>query len=137
MQKADQGGTEKKMRRTVKTNGAPQPKGPYSQGIDTDGWIFVSGQGPVDPKTGEFKTGTIEEETHLTLTNIKAILEGGGGGLADVVKCSVFLRNLDDFEKMNKVYCEFFPEAPPARTTVGANLLAGIKVEIDVVAKRS
>ena len=108
------------------------PAGPYSPGILAEGrFLFVSGQGPnVD---GKLVLGTIEEETELTLRNVGAILEQAGAGYADVVRCGVFLADLDDFAGMNAVYEQFFPVPRPARTTVGCRLL-GMKVEIDCVA---
>lgn len=108
------------------------PAGPYSPGIVAEGrFLFVSGQGPnVD---GKLVLGTIEEETELTLRNLGTILEQAGASFADVVRCGVFLADLDEFGRMNAVYERFFPVPRPARTTVGAQLL-GFKVEIDCVA---
>jgi 2-iminobutanoate/2-iminopropanoate deaminase len=94
-------------------------------------FIYVSGQGPV--RDGELVTGTIEEETTLVLENIASVLAEAGASLADVIRCGVFLADLDDFEAMNAVYGRVFEEPLPARTTVGA-ILPGIKVEIDCVA---
>jgi 2-iminobutanoate/2-iminopropanoate deaminase len=122
------------MRKSVHTANAPKVRGPYSQGIISDGLIFVAGQGPVDPKTNEFVLSDIQSETRLTLSNIKAILEAGGSSLSAVVRVGVFLADLRDFEAMNEVYREFFPEDPPARTTVGVQL-PKIKIEIDCVAR--
>jgi len=98
-------------------------------------FIFVSGQGPIDPKTNQFEYGDIEQETRLVLNNLKSILEGCEAGLADVVKCSVFLRDGRDFAKMNDVYNEFFGNHKPARTTVETKFAnPQMKVEIDCIA---
>ncbi len=108
------------------------PAGPYSPGIVAEGkFIYVSGQGPL--RDGRPETGSIESETTLTLENVAAVLAEAGATMADVVRCGVFLADLDDFAAMNSVYAGFFPDPPPARTTVGASL-PGIKVEIDCVA---
>jgi len=113
----------------------PAPKGPYSPAVKANGFIFVSGQGPVDSETGEVVRGTIAQQTELVLHNIKLILEEAGSSLNLVVKTNVYLDKIEDFEAMNQVYASFFPENPPARTTVeAANLPLGIGIEIDVVA---
>lgn len=108
------------------------PMGPYSPGIIAEGrFLFVSGQGPI--VDGKVVGETIEEQTELTLRNVGTILERAGASFADVVRCGVFLTDLDEFSRMNAVYETFFPEPRPARTTVGTGLI-GIKVEIDCVA---
>ncbi len=113
----------------------PAPKGPYSPAVRAGGFIFVSGQGPIVPATGEVVKGSIEEQTRLVLENIKAILAAAGVGLEAVVKTNVYLADIEDFAAMNGVYATFFPENPPARTTIqAANLPLGIGVEIDVIA---
>jgi 2-iminobutanoate/2-iminopropanoate deaminase len=114
------------------TSGA-SPAGAYSQGIRAGEFVFVSGQGPLDPTTGQIVGDTIEEQTERTLENVKAILEAGGGTLADVVKATVHLSDLSLFPRYNEVYARYFPDPKPARTTVGSALL-GIMVEIDVIA---
>jgi 2-iminobutanoate/2-iminopropanoate deaminase len=115
--------------------GVAAPRGPYSPAVRAGGFIFVSGQVPVNPETQKVELSDIKTETRLVLTNIKAILEGAGASLQDVVKCSVFLLNGEDFAAMNEVYSEFFGEAKPARTTVVANFaMPGLKVEIDCIA---
>ena len=118
------------------TPGAPQPRGPYSPAVRAGDYIFVSGQVPVDPITNEVKTGTIESETLQVLSNIKLNLEGCGASIADIVKTTVFLTNIQEFAAMNAVYAEFFGEAKPARSTIGvaALPLPGAKVEIEAVA---
>src|SRR5208282_3790646 len=124
------------MRKVVRTSDAPQPKGVYSQAIVADGLVFVAGQACVNPKTNEFEFGDIQAETRQTLQNIRAILEAAGSSLKDVVRVGVFLADLNDFAAMNEVYKQFFPEDPPARTTVGTQLRK-IKVEIDCIARVS
>ena len=109
--------------------------GAYSAGILIDGWLYVSGQGPLDLSTGEVIHGTIEEETRLTLSHVKKIVEEAGGSIDDIVKCTVHLSDINDFEKYNAVYASFFPGIKPARTTVQSVLSDGIKIEIDAVAK--
>ena len=124
------------MRTVVKTPKGPQPRGPYSQAIVADGFVFVAGQGAINPSTNEFELGDVAAETRRTLQNIQAILEGAGSSLADVVRVGVFLADIKDFDAMNAVYTEFFPKDPPARTTVGVQL-SKIKVEIDCIARVS
>jgi len=109
--------------------------GAYSSGILTDGWLFISGQGPLNLVTGEVIHGTIEEETLLTLSHIKKITEAAGGTIEDIVKCTVHLSDINDFEKYNAAYASFFTGIKPARTTVQSVLFDGIKIEIDAMAK--
>jgi 2-iminobutanoate/2-iminopropanoate deaminase len=118
--------------------GVPAPRGPYSPAVRAGDFIFVSGQGPVDPATNEMGLGDIRHETRLVLTNIQRILEGCGATMAEVVKCSVFLADGTDFAAMNEVYAEFFGVNKPARTTVACRFaIAGMKVEIDCIAYKS
>jgi 2-iminobutanoate/2-iminopropanoate deaminase len=115
--------------------GIPTPRGPYSPAVRAGDFIFVAGQGPVDPVTNEFSYGDIQHETRLVLGNIQRILEGCGASMKDVVKCSVFLADGGDFAAMNEVYAEFFGDAKPARTTVEAKFAnKRMKVEIDCIA---
>lgn len=117
--------------------GVVAPRGPYSPAVRCGDFIYVAGQGPVDPDTNQMSLGDIQHETRLVLNNIKRILEGCGASMADVVKCSVFLKYGDDFKAMNQVYAEFFGENKPARTTVVVQFVEpGMKVEIDAVAWR-
>ena len=109
--------------------------GAYSDGVIADGFLFVSGQAPVDFKTSKFMLGSIEEETHRTLQNIKAIVEAAGGTMEQIVKCTVHLQDINEFDRYNKVYADYFPGIKPARTTVESRLAEGIKVEIDCIAK--
>ncbi len=122
------------MRKVVRTSDAPQPKGVYSQAIVADGFVFVAGQGCINPETNEFEYGDIQSEARRTLQNIRAILEAAGSSLKEVVRVGVFLADLNDFAAMNQVYKEFFPENPPARTTVGVQL-PKIKIEVDCIAR--
>jgi 2-iminobutanoate/2-iminopropanoate deaminase len=113
--------------------------GAYSAAVEIDGWVYVSGQGPVDPKTGQPVRGSVEEETLYTLTQMKKILEAAGCMLHDVVKCTVHLEDIDEFDRYNAVYRDFFKGVAvlPARTTVQSVLWNDIKVEIDCVARKS
>jgi 2-iminobutanoate/2-iminopropanoate deaminase len=114
---------------------APTPRGPYSPAVRAGDFIFVSGQGPIDPVTDKLVVGEIERQTEVTLANIRRILEACGATPSDVVKCSVFLSNIQDFPRMNRVYAEFFGEARPARTTIEAQFhQTEMLVEIDCVA---
>jgi 2-iminobutanoate/2-iminopropanoate deaminase len=109
--------------------------GAYSDGILVDGWLYVAGQGPLDLSTGKVLAGTIEQETRTTLNNIGKILQAGGCTFDDVVKSTVHLADIKDFDRYNNVYAEFFQGIRPVRTTVQSVLGLGIKVEIDIVAK--
>lgn len=122
------------MRKVVRSSDIPKPRGVYSPAIVSDGFVFVSGQVAVNPKTNELELGDIRSETRQTLRNIQAILEAAGSSLRDVVRLGVFLADMKDFEAMNEVFGEFFPEEPPARSTVGAQL-PKIKIEIDAIAR--
>jgi len=124
------------MRKAIRTSQGPQPRGPYSQAIVADGFVFVAGQAAVNPSTNELELGDVGLETRRTLQNIQAILEAAGSSLSDVVRVGVFLADIKDFDAMNAVYKDFFPQNPPARTTVGAEL-PKIKVEIDCIARVS
>ena len=110
------------MRKVIRTSEGPCPRGPYSQAIAADGFVFVAGQGPVNPSTNELELGDVRSETRRTLQNIRAILEAAGSSLRDVVRVGVFLADMKDFDGMNAVYREFFTEDQPARTTVGMQL---------------
>ncbi len=109
--------------------------GAYSDGVVADGLLFVSGQAAVDFKTSAFVLGNIEEETIRTLDNIKAIIEAAGATMDDVVKCTVHLTDINDFDRYNKVYGTYFTGIKPARTTVQSVLAENIKVEIDAIVK--
>lgn len=118
------------------TPGAPAPRGSYSPAVRAGDMIFVSGQVPVDPVSGQVVSGDVKAETRRVLENIRLNLEGCGATMADVVKCQVFLSDIKDFAAMNEVYTEFFGDSKPARTTIGVGALpmAGSKVEIDAIA---
>ncbi|MEX0804974.1 MAG: RidA family protein [Candidatus Binatia bacterium] len=117
------GRTTSRIRRmAVNTNAAPAPGGHYSQAISSDGHIYVSGSGPFDPTTHEITGDTIESQTQQTLKNIESILKAAGASLKDVVKVTVYLRDMRQFDTMDKAYKTFFPEDPPARTTVEVGL---------------
>ncbi len=122
-------------RQVVSTDKAPKAMGPYSQAIRVGDFVFCAGQVGLDPSTGKLVEGDIQVQTRRVLQNLSAALEAAGGSLNRVVKTTVFLTNLDDFQKMNAIYAEFFPAAPPARSTVQvARLPAGASVEIDAIA---
>ena len=113
----------------------PTPRGAYSPAVRAGDFIYVSGQGPIDPVTDKLAVGDVEMQTRLTISNIEHILKSCGATLEDVVKCSVFLRDISEFKRMNAVYAECFPQARPARTTVEAKFhQAEMLVEIDCVA---
>ena len=123
------------MREIVKTEGAPAAIGPYSQAVRAGGFVFASGQIPLDPATGQFVEGGVREQTEQVLRNLAAVLEAAGTGLDRVVKTTVFLADMDDFAAMNEVYGRFFAADPPARATVqAARLPRDARVEIEVVA---
>ena len=120
-------------KKQITTSAAPQPIGPYSQALRVGSFVYVSGQGPADPRTGEIRADTIEEQTRQTLANIAAILAETGATLDDVIRCTVYLSDLANFARYNRIYGEHFSDPKPTRTTVGAQLL-DILVEIEVVA---
>ena len=123
------------MKERIQTEGAPKAIGPYSQAIKANGLIFASGQIPLDPSTGQLVEGSIAEQTERVLDNLKAVLESAGSSLDRVVKTTVFLADLGDFNEMNEAYGRFFQDTPPARSTVEvARLPRDARVEIDVIA---
>jgi len=125
------------MRIAINTEHAPRPVGPYSQAIIEGGFIFLAGQGPGNPVTGQLELGDVASETRRTFENIKAVLEAAGSSLDKVVKCNVYLRDMKDFAAMNEVYATYFTTPYPARTTIQAGALPmGIAVEIECIAKR-
>jgi 2-iminobutanoate/2-iminopropanoate deaminase len=126
------------MKKTITTPAAPAAIGPYSQGTEAGGLVFVSGQLPIDPATGEMAPGGAGEQTGRSLENVKAVLEAAGLALADVVKTTVYLKNMDDFAAMNAVYASYFAENCPARAAVEvARLPKDALVEIEAVASRA
>jgi 2-iminobutanoate/2-iminopropanoate deaminase len=123
------------MREVISTKDAPQAIGPYSQAIKANGFVFVSGQVAIDPATQQVVTGDVATQTDRVLRNLSEILEAAGSGLGKVVRCTVFLKNMNDFAAMNEVYGKYFSSAPPARSTVEvARLPKDVAVEIDVIA---
>jgi 2-iminobutanoate/2-iminopropanoate deaminase len=123
------------VKEVIYTDKAPKPIGPYSQAIKVGSWLFLSGQIPIDPRSGDIIEGDIEVQTRRVLENIKAILENAGFTLGDIVKVTVYLVDLNDFPRFNKVYSEYFKDKPPARTTVQvAALPRSVRIEIDAIA---
>ena len=123
------------MKKVISTTKAPAAIGPYSQAIRVGNLVYTSGQIPIDPATENFVEGGIKEQTRQSLTNVKAILEEAGLSMADVVKTTVFMADMNDFADMNSVYAEFFAEPYPARSAVAVKTLPkGALVEIEVVA---
>ena len=119
---------------SINTDKAPKPVGPYSQAVKAGNFLFISGQGPLDPQTGKIVSKSVEQQAIRTLENIKAILNSEGLDFKDVVKVSVFLKDIKNFSKMNEIYSRYFKSDPPARTTIQAVPPADIEIEIDVVA---
>jgi 2-iminobutanoate/2-iminopropanoate deaminase len=123
------------MREVIATNDAPKAIGPYSQAIKANGFVFISGQIPLDPATQELVSGDVAAQTERVLQNLSGILKAAGSSLQQVVKTSVFLKSMSDFANMNEVYSRYFNQAPPARSTVEvARLPKDVLVEIDVIA---
>lgn len=126
------------MKEIIQTEHAPRAIGPYSQAIKINGMVFASGQIPIDPQTGQFVPGGIEEQTEQVLKNLAAVLDAAGSGLDRVVKTTVFLVDMQEFGAMNEVYGRFFKEEPPARATVqAARLPRDARVEIEAIALAS
>lgn len=123
------------MREIISTKDAPQAIGPYSQAIKANGFVFVSGQIPIDPNTQQVITGDVGVQTDRVLRNLSEILEAAGSGLGKVVRTTVFLKNMSEFAAMNEVYAKYFSSAPPARSTIEVvRLPKDVLVEIDVIA---
>ena len=123
------------MKDIVLTDRGPKPIGPYSQAVKSNGFVFVSGQVALDPKTNEFVGADVRQQTERVLENLKAILEASGVSCNHVVKTTVFLKDMNDFSAMNEVYARYFTAAPPARSTVqAARLPKDALVEIDLIA---
>jgi 2-iminobutanoate/2-iminopropanoate deaminase len=120
-------------KKQVNPKNAAPPAGAYSPGLIAGDFVFVSGQGPLEPATGKIVGETIEEQTTRVLENVKAVLEAAGASMSDVVKVAVHLSDLANFQRFNQVYATFFPDPKPTRTTVGSQL-PGILVEIDAIA---
>ncbi len=124
------------MKKTVvQTDKAPKAIGPYSQAIRAENFLFLSGQIPLDPKTGELVKGDIRQQTRQVLENIKGVLESQNLGMEDVVKVTIFLKNVVDFSQVNEVYGTYFPSSPPARSTIGVGgLPRNADIEIEAIA---
>jgi 2-iminobutanoate/2-iminopropanoate deaminase len=124
-------------RRVITTPNAPQAIGPYSNAIATGNMVFLAGQIPLDPKTNQLNTGPIEDQTKQVLENLKAVLEASGMTMRNVVKVFVFMKDLNEFARMNQVYATYFPDSPPARATVQvARLPRDAGVEISMIAAK-
>jgi len=124
------------MRKVISTERAPGAVGPYSQAIVAGGFVWCSGQIPLDPSTGQLVQGEIEDETRQVLSNLRAVLDAAGSSLDRVVRATVYLADLSDFERVNAVYAESFGEQPPARVCIEAcGLPKGARVEIDAIAE--
>lgn len=122
-------------KKAILTKKAPEPIGPYSQAIQANGFVFCSGQIPLDPSTGQVPVTDIEGQTRRVLDNLKMVLEAAGCTLGDVVKTTIFLKSMSDFPKVNQVYAGYFKEVPPARSTVEvARLPRDVLVEIEAIA---
>jgi len=128
-------GEKEEMKQEVKTEKAPKAIGPYSQGVVAGGFVFCSGQIPLDPASGELSTGPIEEQARQVLRNLGAVLSAAGSSFDQVVKTTIFLLDMNDFTKVNQVYAEFFKPPFPARATVQvARLPRDTRVEIEALA---
>lgn len=127
------------MRKVIHTNKAPAPVGPYSQAIEVNGMIFIAGQIPLNPETGQLVTGSIEAQTRQVLENLKAVLDAADCVMGQVAKVTVFLKDMRDFPAVNKVYAEYFDEATaPARTALGvARLPKNVSIEMEAIAIKS
>ena len=124
------------MKKVLSTPNAPKAIGPYSQAILSNGFLFLSGQIPLDPESGQVVSPEIGPQTERVLDNIKAVLEGAGTSLDHVVKTTIFLADLADFAKVNEIYARYFPANPPARSTVQvARLPRDVRIEIEVIAE--
>jgi 2-iminobutanoate/2-iminopropanoate deaminase len=123
-------------RSVIATQDAPAAIGPYSQAVQSGGFLFLSGQIPLDPATGELVTGSIEEETHRVMKNLHGVLSAAGVGFEHVLKTTIYLTDLADFTKVGGVYATYFQNQPPARATVQVSALPkGARVEIDAIAE--
>ncbi len=123
------------MKKIIYTERAPRPIGPYSQGVVAGCYVFISGQIPIDPSTGNIVNGEFSDRVIRVLENVKAIIESAGGSLNDIVKVTVFLRDIKMFQQFNEIYSRYFKENPPARTIVEvSNLPRGVDIEMEAIA---
>lgn len=126
------------MKETITAPNAPKAAGPYSTAVRQNGFVFLSGQIPLDPQTGELVIGSIEAQTARVIENLQAVLAGAGLTLNDVVKTTVFLKNMNDFSRMNETYGKYFGSIPPARSTIEvARLPRDVHIEIEAIAADS
>ncbi len=125
------------MKRIIRTEKAASPVGPYNQAVQVDNMLYVSGQIPLDPETGELIKGGVEEQTRMVMKNLGAILEAAGMDFSNVVKCSIFISDMNEFPKLNQVYAGYFENEPPARETVQVGALPKfVDVEISCIAAK-
>lgn len=126
------------MKKIFTSQDAPKPVGPYSQAVEVDGLVYLSGQVPIDPKTDEIFLGDIQKQTEMVMSNIGAVLKACDLQFSNIIKTAIFLTDMADFTKVNEIYAKYFPEQPPARSCVQvAGLPKGANVEIEVIAKRA
>lgn len=125
------------MKTTISTNEAPKAVGPYSQGVSFDNLIFTSGQIALDPKTSKLVPGGIKEQTRQVMNNLTSVIAAAGSDLTKVIKTTVFLKDINDFSTFNEVYADYFPDTPPARSTIQvAALPLNAMVEIEMIVHR-
>ena len=125
-------------KRIIETKNAPAAIGPYSQAVEAQGFVFCSGQIPLDPATGNVLTGSVQEQAELVMKNISAVLKEAGLSFENIIKTTIFLTSMNDFAAVNEVYGRHFKSQPPARSTVAvAGLPKGVGVEIEVIASRA
>lgn len=125
------------MKKIIRTDAAPAPVGPYSQAVESGGFLFCSGQIAIDPKSNQVLTGPVEEQAKQVMENIRAVLTTAGLDFKHIVKTTIYLINMNDFSAVNEVYARYFQEEPPARSTIAVSgLPKGVHVEIEVLAKR-
>ena len=123
------------MKEVIFTDKAPKPVGPYSQAIKAGDFLFIAGQIPLDPETGTLVEGSFQDKVRRVLENIKAIVEAGGGSLNDIVKVTVYLKDIDKYSEFNEVYSEYFKDSKPSRVVVGvSNLPKGVDLEVEAIA---
>ena len=123
------------MKKIIKTMDAAQPVGPYNQAVQVDNMLYVSGQIPLDPKTGELVKGDVQEQTRVVMENMRAILKAAGMDFSNVIKCNIFITDMNEFPKLNEVYGSYFKEDPPARETIQVGALPKfVDVEISCIA---
>lgn len=121
------------MKKIINTEAAPAPVGPYSQAVQAGPFLFCSGQIAIDPRTNQVMLGTVQEQTELVMKNIEGVLKAAGASWQNIVKTTIFLTDMQDFPKVNEIYGRYFPENPPARSTIAvAGLPKGVNVEVEV-----